>query len=184
MQTIDTSKYPMAICSNDFPFKYSDSYTINPTTGAISLNSPQEIDNEYSMFALENKWVSVAAESSWYVTSYRPEGLRLAPGGTAMLIRFTDVSQTSGDNGHPTYLVGLTAHKVVATISYSQGTYIDKVSSQNQDEFPNNGCSGNYWYTSDGSSEGPGTFVETVYSTNGGAYPENGKLDSYWYVRN
>ena len=66
---------------------------------------------------------------------------------------------------------------------YSQGTYIDQVSSPSASAYPANDHSGSYWYVSAGSQQTQGSFIDTVESNIENAYPDNGIQDGYWYVK-
>lgn len=79
------------------------------------------------------------------------------------------------------------ADEYYASRTYSQGTYIDQVTSTNQSAYPSDGQSGNYWYVYDSSSVSysKGSAAGTATSTNKSAYPSNGRhSDGYWYEAN
>ena len=69
--------------------------------------------------------------------------------------------------------------------TYSQGSYLDQVTSQVSSSYPNNGRSGNYWYVyqSSDTSYSRGDFIAIVTSKEENAYPDNNYSGDYWYVK-
>ena len=66
---------------------------------------------------------------------------------------------------------------------YTQGSYIDQVTSNSSNAYPSNDHSGSYWYISAGSKQVQGELIDTVESSDPNTYPDNGILDGYWYVK-
>ena len=73
-------------------------------------------------------------------------------------------------------------------VDYSQGTFIDEVTSQTQSQYPTNGIQDGYWYVYEGSvtteaHDIRGDYLTEVSSINASAYPEDGISESYWYTK-
>ena len=172
-----------AVSSGYGYYQVSKTISINQSNGAITLTSPQSLSpSETNMSQFTGAYVYVEAQNEWYTQDDSPY-LTVASPGTVLVVKMISCRKTYGNGLTPIYFYSDDAVTVKSRPYYSQGTYIDRVSSSNSSQYPANNYSGSYWYVSDGSSEGPGTFIESVYSTNASAYPDNGAANGYWYVR-
>lgn len=176
-----------AITSDDYYshdyYQVSKNITINQSNGIVSLASPQSLVPLEENFAqFDGAYVYVGPQSSWYEQDDSPR-LTIAYTGNSMIIKMLDCYIDHSNGYSETYIVSRNPLKISSSVHYSQGSYIDRISSTNPSQYPANNYSGSYWYVSDGSSEGPGTFIESVYSTNASAYPDNGAANGYWYVK-
>lgn len=81
-------------------------------------------------------------------------------------------------------LTNVTANSIVknvnaSSVPFTQGKFIDTITSTNASAYPTNGYDANYWYVYAGVSAG--TFIETVTSTSSSAYPTDNILNGYYY---
>ena len=185
--TTVSTKNTFAVSSNriynPYVYQVSKSISINQSNGVVSLTSPSSLTpSDDTLNQFDGAYVQVNARSDWYDRDDSPY-LTVAYPGTSMIIKMIDCYQTSGNGMSEEYIASRQPLMITASLYYSQGAYIDRISSTNPSQYPSNNYSGAYWYISDGSSEGPGTFIESVYSTNASAYPDNGAANGYWYVR-
>ena len=74
----------------------------------------------------------------------------------------------------------------IKSTTKSIGDYIDDVSSQNRNTYPDNAISGNNWYVYIGSETiySIGDFIAKIFGVQSTDYPANGRhTDGYWYVK-
>lgn len=164
--------------SQNYTFdKYTGKFALKSISGYMTLN---EIKSA-GYYDIQNRVFLIGSYVSG-MNSHTVTLISSSQNGSGLL--FYDRAVGNTDAKSPNVY---TSYRDSYESTASKGSYIETVYSLQPAAYPNNGQSGNYWYTYSHYSQvatGPnGQAIGQVTSPDEYAYPNNGEKDGYWYIR-